>query len=198
MLSRLFRIVAGFSILLAIAGCSSPSQESSKLPKQEPLVSIMITQGAFSGPVKAPTGWVFYVEQSLPPAQGAILRGYRLVEGKIRETTLSGSYTAKVIAAIEAIDFEPFDWDSEVAIAQKRLGETLQEGEGVGIPMTHDGAEFEIVINSKRGRFRMREWNPQPFIDFYAPYSEKIDKLKRVIDTLAVYMGRKQLGVGYY
>jgi len=155
----------------------------------------MITQGAFSGPVKAPTGWVFYVEQDTLPAQGPILRGYRLVNGEIREATLSGTYTAKIIKAIEAIDFEPFDWDSEVVIAQKQLGKTLQEGEGVGIPTTRDGAEYEIVVNSKRGRFRMQEWNPNPLIDFYAPYSEKIAKLKRVIDTLAVYMGRRQLGL---
>ena len=41
----------------------------------------------------------------------------------------------------------------------------------------------------------MREWNPGPLIDFYAPYSEKIAKLKRVIDTLALYIGRKEFGL---
>jgi len=42
---------------------------------------------------------------------------------------------------------------------------------------------------------RDRKWNPYLDIEFYAPYSEKIAKLKLVIDTLASCMGHKQLGL---
>lgn len=213
------RIIAAFGVLLGVVGCSPSSRESGlipkpeakssdnstavpsldldKLPKQEPLVSIMITQGAFSGPVSALTGWVFYYVEP-DPSYGSFLRGYRLVNGKIRETTLDSTYTtAEIMKAIQAIDFKPFDWAPEEAVARERLSKTLQEDEGVAIPATLDGAEYEIIINSKHGRFCMRMWNPMPLIDFYAPYSEKIDKLKRVIDTLAVQMGRKRLNLGF-
>jgi len=117
------------------------------------------------------------------------LRGYRLVDGEIKEPRV---FSSKVLKDIEAIEFEPFDWKSEVALAKARWNETPDGKDIIRLP-AFDGAEYEIVIKSKRGRFSMREWNPFEDIDFYAPYSEKIAKLKRVIDTLALDMGRRKL-----
>ena len=204
MLSRLFRVVAGFSVLMAVAGCASHSKKTiglpDELPKGEPLISIMITRGAFrleqAGadikfvPAKSPLGWAFYVEH--PDTWRASLGGYRLEGEEIKEYR---AYSSSVLKDIEAIDFEPFELWDEVAIAKARWGET-PEGKDLVRLRTFDGAEYEIIINSKRGRFSMRERNPSEDILFYAPFSEKIAKLKRVIDTLALHMGRKQLRLG--
>jgi len=197
------RVIAAFGVLLGVAGCSA-SSDLDELPKQEPLVSIMKTEDAFSGPAKAPTGWLFYAQQAPPKVIGPFLQSFQLSQGKIVGSHLEGSASADIIEAIEAVDFEPFDWKSEAVIAEARLKEDLirqatLQGKDVAYmpPVTLDGAEYEIIINSKRGRFSMREWNPWPEIDYYAPYSEKIAKLKRVIDTLALHTGRKQLGIAW-
>jgi hypothetical protein len=181
-------------VLLFAFGCSSPSRVST-LPKQAPLFSLTVTQGAFSGPVTQTTGWLFFVEDSAP-IKGPFLSGYRLVHGEVREILSRGSASAEVVAAIEAIDLEPFDWKTEVEAANARFVKSFEgKDEGMTAPMTLDGAEWELTIITKHGRFSMREWNPGPQIDFYAAHSEKISKLKRVIDTLALYEGRTKLGI---
>jgi len=193
MLSKIYRVVAGFGVLVALAGCASYSKKTiglpDELPEGEPLISIMMTGRALIEAPKSPTGWVFFVHR--PDTQAASLRGFRLVEGKIEESRV---FSSRVLKEIEAIDFEPFELGDELALATARWKETPEGKEWVRL-RTFDGAEYEIIINSKRGRFSMREWNPSQDILFYAPYSEKIAKLKRVIDTLALHMGRKQLGL---
>jgi hypothetical protein len=187
MFSRVIRVIAATVVLVGVAGCASSSRKADELPLEGPFVSIMITRTAFSGTAKYPHGWIFCVINRGTPE--AFLRGYRLAGGKIRENRV---FSAKVIKDIEAIDFEPFDWKSEAAIAHARWEET-PEGKEVIRLSAFDGAEYDIVINSKRGHFGMREWNPD--INYYASCSEKIAKLKRVLDTLAFHMGRKQLGL---
>ena len=194
------RVIAAFGVLLGVAGCASLFQdpESDRLPKQEPLVSVMITNVALTKTPKAPTGWAFYVRQE-PSMTGQepfrYMDGYHVTEGIICERTGGGYPSSEALEAIEAIDFEPFDWKSEAAIAEARWKKAFEGKEKPTRYFTTDGAEYEIVINSKRGKFSMQEWNPWPEIVFYAPYSEKIAKLQRMIETLASYMGRTQLGL---
>ena len=124
-----------------------------------------------------------------------ILYGYDLRGGNIHASISGGWESKEVVEAIDEIDFEPFDWKSEAAIADARRDKALQGETVVVSPFAFDGAEFEIIINNKRGRFCMREWNPGIQIKCYAPYSEKIAKLKRVIDTLALYAGLNMFGL---
>jgi len=190
------RVIAAFGVLLGVAGCASlfQDQELDRLPKQEPLVSLMITESALTRNPKAPTGWAFYAHPETPRTT---LHCYELLDGEITKRHLGGFAAARAIEAIEAIDFEPFDWKTEAAIAETRWEKAFEGKEQPVRYNVFDGAEYEIVINSKRGKFSMREWNPYPDIEFYAPYSEKIAKLKLVIDTLALHIGRTQLKLGY-
>ena len=102
------KLALSFAVILALAGCASQPQKAT-LPRQRPLFSLTVTQGAFSGPENAVTGWFFFVEESAP-IKGPFLCGYHLVRGEVRETLSTGSSSAKVVAAIDAIDFEPFNW----------------------------------------------------------------------------------------
>ena len=197
MFPKVIRVIAAFGILLGLVGCSSYPEKPEGLPKEEPLFSVMITQSALTRLGEGANGWAFYVKRDPyvtrePSDTYPVLYVYHLREGEIDDFIgFSGLTSEEVVKAIEAIDFEPFDWKSEAAIADARRTKALPDETRL---ITFDGAEYEIIINSKQGRFLMREWNPWLEIEYYAPYSEKIAKLKRVIDTLALYVGRSKLG----
>jgi len=192
MFSRVIRVIAGFGVLLGLVGCASYPEKPDGLPKEEPLFSVMMTQSALTSLGKGPNGWAFYVKRE-PPNMHPVLCVYHLWEGEIDERMGFGGWdSGEVVKSIEAIDFEPFDWKTEAAIAEARRDAALPEETRL---LTFDGAEYEIIINCKRGRFCMREWNPDLPLYYYAPYSEKIAKLQRVIDTLALYVGRHKLGL---
>ena len=73
--------------------------------------------------------------------------------------------------------------------------EAKQRGEDYLHLGSRDGAEWEIVIVTRSGRFSVRTWNPGSSFDLYAEHSENLARLKTVIDLLAQYYGRLKLGL---
>lgn len=182
---------------LALSGCSSSRVGLAKteLPEGELLVSIELIEGALSGRPQGRTGFFFYVEDS-PGIAGPRLTGYLYINGEIRDLFGGGSGSASVIKSIRAVGLEPFDFMAEVSSTAARLNaEAEARGERFIGPMVLDGAKYEIVVHTPTGPFRLKEWNPGPTINTFAPHNAKIAKLKALLDILALYYGRGKFGV---
>lgn len=163
-------------------GCSP----AGRAPEGVLLASVRLTEGAFSGQTQGNTGHFYYVRDSANGA-GSRLTGYRYENGVVRERLGGASASASVVRAIRDVGLEPFDFAAELAATVER--------HDLMLPFTLDGAEYEITIRTSTGVFVLRAWNPGPTIDALAPHSEKIAKLKAVLDLLAQYCGRSQFGV---
>jgi hypothetical protein len=175
------------TLCLLLAGCTGFSfhRVFQDKPNGTLFVSIKKTEDAFSGPVKHDTGYFFYVETG-PAGFGPTLTAYHIVDGEIREVEGGGLDSQELMKAIAAVGLGPFDLKKEVQPVVSRLEkEAEQRGELMVPTFALDGAEYEIVIMTDKGRFRLREWNPGVTIDAYAAYSPKIAKLKTVLDLLA-------------
>jgi hypothetical protein len=148
--------------------------------------SIRVTEGAFSGPTQGATGYFFHLRE-MANGGGSRLTGYRYENGVRREDFGGASGSAGVVLAIREVGLEPFDFAAEVADTVAR--------DDLMLPFVLDGAEYEIAIHTSTGVFELRAWNPEPTIHAIAPHSEKIAKLKAVLDLLAQYYGRTRFGV---
>ncbi|HZP59480.1 MAG TPA: hypothetical protein VFB27_04075 [Opitutaceae bacterium] len=175
---------------LLLAGCAGIAPQ----PRGQFFASIKMMKGAFSGPTEKDTGFLFYTDDT-SDAGRPFLTGYRIKNGGM-EDVFGDSDSAKVMDAIAAVDLEPFDFKKEVEEVTDRLNkEAEKHGKNLLLPFAFDGAEYEIVIMTKKGRFALRDWNPGVAIEACAPYSPKIAKLKAVLDLLAQYYGHAHFGV---
>ena len=185
------------AILLAFSSSISLVAGSPEPQSRYPVVSLLITQSAFSGPLKDKEGWIFYsVKQS--PFPERLLLSNSFHHGQVEEDFVTGSSSgsSRVLKEIESVGLEPFDWLHELTVARDRYGEAHKYDDSIfAEPSSLDGAEWEIVVTTAKGEFRMKAWNPGPLIDFYAPCDDRIGRLKRVIDILALSRGRKELGI---
>lgn len=164
-------------------------------PSRRLLASIIITESAFKGPIRRKAGFEFHVNDA-PGLGGPFLEGEEYRDGKLVDSFDSGSRSAEDIEAIEAVGLAPFDFEREVSAVEARLKkEAEQRGEDYIHPGSRDGAEWEVVIVTRSGRFSLRAVNPGETIDVYAEHSENLAKLKAVIDLLALYYGRLRLGL---
>jgi hypothetical protein len=103
---------------------------------------------------------------------------------------VGGGFDSKeVLKAIADVGLEPFDFQKEVEKEAEHRGKQYEPF------MVLDGAEYEIVVMTDKGKFSLREWDPGYKIDTYAAYSPKIAKLKKVLDILAEYYGRLKFGI---
>ncbi len=82
------------------------------------------------------------------------------------------------------------DDESLKAALREAHAKAVARGEADPEPLVFDGAEYEILYNKGETRFKWKAWNPGVTIDFFAPYSPKIAKLKNVVDILALYYGK--------
>ena len=183
-------------IAVLLAGCTSvqPATTASA-PARTLLASIMLTESSFKGPIKRKTGFEFHVRDAEAGVVGPILEGEEYRDGRLVDSFDAGSSSARVIAAIENVGLAPFDFDREVSAVVARLGkEAEQRGEDFLVLGSRDGAEWEIVIVTRSGRFTVRTTDPGGTTEIYAEHSENLAKLKTVIDLLALYYGRLKLG----
>jgi hypothetical protein len=174
-------------IVLLISGCATcVPQIKDEVPKGEFFASMLITEGAFSGPITKKEGFVFYIEQ---PAQenvlGPFLNGYRYEKGELVEEFDQGSGAIEYIQKINQLNFVPFNYESELEKAVKEA----EKDQEVVVLHGRDGAEWELKIATKNGMFKLREWNPGGEIEMLAPYNENFRKLNLIIKILAQYYG---------
>ncbi len=198
---RVPAIVLVCAWLVALGGCTGVA-EGRRAPQARgvPLASIRLTKGAFSGESKGRTGFFFFVEQ--PTGAGEpVLTGYEYRNGGLLDAFGGGSDSTAVLRAIEAVGLEPFDFLAEVERIEKAANGLRERPEQLTDdqvflmpPFALDGAQYEIVIETKTGRMVLQEWEPGAAIDFYAPHSPRIAKLKAVLDLLARFYGRAKFG----
>jgi len=187
-------------LVLCVAACASGCASTQRhAPAADParrlLASITITKSSFDGPIRRKTGFEFHVNDA-PGAGGPFLEGEKYRDGRLVDSFDGGSGSAKVIEAIGKVGLAPFDFAQEVRTVEARLEkEAEQRGEDYIAPGSRDGAEWEIVIVTRSGRFSVRTANPGGTLDVYAGRSENLAKLKAVIDLLALYYGRLEFGL---
>ncbi len=102
--------------------------------------------------------------------------------GKLTDFIRAGS--AEVLRHIDQIAFVPFDYRAET----KRVDAI----HGGVVLLVADGATYEIRFVSGAVDYTLKVGNLMPYIDFYAPDSPKIAKLKALIDYFALVWGRAQ------
>jgi len=184
------------AICLLAAGCSTSIRDVAARPPSGTLFAeIRLTEGAFSGVEKGRSGFFFYIEEDDGIA-GPRLTGYRYVHDSLVGLLGGGSDSRDTVLALRAIGLEPFDYTAEVKSCEARIQAGAKaRGEQIMPPFVLDGAEYEIVVVTPNGRFVLKEWNPGASIDYYASHSDKIAKLKAVLDILAKYCGRLEFGI---
>lgn len=180
---RLLVLVVSVAVLV---GCAAPAHAPG--PRGKVVFSIRLTKGAFTGVPKGNTGVFFYEDDRL-------ITCYRMRDGDVIEVAGGGSdSTSALRGGLERIHFEAFDFEAELKTAAQRLEEKAKhDGTSILHLATLDGAEYEITYDFGRVSFRIQKWNPIPEIDYYAPHSEKLAKLKAVIDLFALNYGRSKL-----
>jgi hypothetical protein len=178
-------------------GCAQPpiGHITARPPQGALFAYVKVTGGLFDGRRKGDTGFFFYVENE-PGIAGPVLSGYQYQNGELRDVFGGGSDSEKTVKVIAAVGFEPFDFKSEVELVVDRLTKEAEiRGKSFRRPQVLDGAEYEIRVVTTKGDFVLREWNPGYEIEFFATHSDKIAKLKSVIDLLALDYGHLKFGI---
>ncbi len=152
-------------------------------PRGELMVSIKVIGSASAQQLKGKTGWEFYVVE-VPGVVGPMLDGFRYKDGELIDYVSSGSVSKDVVDAVNEVGLRPFDFAAAVKSAPKHMDTVVV-----------DGTNVEIKVMTPSGELRLQQWNPGATIDGYAPYSTDIGKLKKVLDILALYIGRSQMGI---
>lgn len=182
-------------ICLMVAGCTTAQRSTREEPAGTFFAEIRLTAGALSGVEKSRTGFAFYIEENDGIA-GPRLTGYRYKRGERVQTFGGGSDSADTVRALRFLGLRPFDFSAEVKLCASRLEtEAKARGEEFLPPFVLDGAEYEIVIATPDGQFRLKEWNPGFAIDYYSPHSSDIAKLKKTLDALSQYYGHLEFGI---
>ena len=182
-----------FVSLLSFSNCRvGPTKDLKIEPRGELLAYFKITEVALIGPIKRTTGYYFYVESEENVA-GPFLNGYQYQHGKIIQEFGTGSDSAAVIEAIEQIGLEPFDFEKEIMVAEEK-SKANPDPNGVWV-LSMDGTEWEIMIQTKKGKFLSRIWNPGSEFKNYARYSANIAKLEQVLRILVRYYGEATIGL---
>jgi len=180
---------------LLLAGCTTPHRSSSEEPVGTLFAEIRLTASAFFGVEKSRTGFVFYIEENNGIA-GPRLTGYRYSRGERTQVFGGGSDSARTVQALRSVGLRPFDFAAEVKSCAARLeADAKLRGEEFIPPFVLDGAEYEIVVSTPDGLFRLKEWNPGFSIDYYSSRSPDIAKLKKTLDILSLYYGHLELGI---
>lgn len=152
-------------------------------PNGEFFASIKIAERALGPELKGITGFVFY-RVDVPGVVGPMLDGYQYTDGELVDRISLGSASKRVIDEIQTVGLRPFDFAAAVKASPGR-----------GDAIVLDGAKIEIRIMTPSGELRLEQWNPGALIDGHAPHSPDIGKLKTVLDILALYVGRSQMGI---
>ncbi len=189
------KTLVAIACVLLLGGCTTPPRSASETPVGTFFAEIRLTAGAFFGVEKSRTGFAFYIEENNGIA-GPRLTGYRYKRGERIQIFGGGSDSADTVKALRSVGLRPFDFAGEVKSCAARLqAEAKARGEDFIPPFVLDGAEYEIVITSPDGPFRLKEWNPGFAIDYYASHSPDIAKLKKTLDILSQYYGHLEFGI---
>jgi len=184
-----------FIVCLLTVGCTTVQRSTREEPIGAFFAEISLTAGAFSGEEKSRTGFAFYIEENDGIA-GPRLTGYRFKRGERVQIFGGSSDSASTVAALRQIGLRPFDFAAEVKSCASRLeADAKSRGEEFIPPFVLDGAEYEIVISTPEGPFHLKEWNPGFTIDYYAPHSPAIAKLKKTLDILSQYYGHLEFRI---
>jgi hypothetical protein len=176
---RSILLLLSWLIVLTLAGCASWQPA----PSGDLLFSYRVKEGAFHGAPKHDIGTYFFWDKS----SGAIT-GYRARAGKRTEIVAGGSVESQMLLRkISEIGFESFDYDEEARNLESSNRDKFFNAPRV---LTLDGASFEIKFVFNGASFSMTRSNPRHEIDFYAPYSPKMAKLKALIDAFAQETGK--------
>jgi hypothetical protein len=168
-------------------------------PKHEGtfFASIEVMQEALADHALGTTGYFFFIQNEnseKPP----LLVGYEYDDGHLKNTFGGNPESTEVIQKLRAVGLEPFNFQKEITKTIARLNqEAKQRGEDrhyhEGIVL--DGAEYRVRIRTPSGMFSMKKWNPGYAINSYARHSKDVGKLKSVLDQLAQFSGRENLGL---
>jgi len=173
-------------LLLSVLMTTGCTTGISSKPSEKLLFSIRMTKTAFGGAVKNDTGFYFYLEDS-----GNKIAGYQMTQGK--RTNAISFDAAEFRRQIEQIAFEPFDFDAEIT----RIFSDARRGSSKGdILLVSDGAEYEIRFVYGPVDYTLKTWNAVSYIDWYAPRSPKIAKLKALLDCFELQFGRAKFELG--
>jgi hypothetical protein len=152
--------------------------------------SLRINDDGSRGP-KQRTGIFYYYEQGTPGAIGPSMTGYKLHEGKVVELSGAGSFEAgKFIEELTALPLSGFDVQAEIERTQKEL-----RARNGPMMIVADGTRYRIRYDFNGVSIDCTSWNPGSYIDWLAPYNEKLGQLKAVIDLFATQYGRRQFGL---
>jgi hypothetical protein len=89
-----------------------------------------------------------------------------------------------VIDAVNAVSLRPFDFDAVIKSSSNPIDKVVL-----------DGLKIEIRVMTPSGELRLEQWNPGYLINGHAQRSSDIEKLKKVLDILALYIGRFQMRI---
>ena len=188
---KIMKKIIPILLLLILSSCSAMHHKGLDIkPKGELFAYFRITEMAFYGPVERATGFYFYKETT--DYGGPFLNYYQYKNGVIVDSSGGGSLSEEVFDDIESIGLKPFDYEKEVKIVEEKVEKS---GGFDGYWVTADGDEWEIMIQTSKGKFLMKKWNPGTDFRNYAKYSENIKKLEKYIRRLLMYYAETKIGV---
>jgi hypothetical protein len=173
--------------MLACAALSTAAKSPPE-PPGELLASVEMVEGW--KPVERRTGWWFYAQKIHPDLAAPSVTGYEYSNGKlVRE--FGGGTEADLYDAIRQAKLEQFDMEQETEAASNRMIEA--SGAELFICGARDGARYRITFVTAAGRFQYELWNPDNTINCLAPASERLARLKVLLDLLRKFYADSRL-----
>ena len=167
------------SLTLTFAGVSLAKAPE---PEGKLLASIEIVEGF--EPVRKRTGWWFYFDES-PGLTGPSVTGVEYRNGKIFQVFGGGS-EPELFDAVYRSGIEWFDFAEEQDLVYERIAKEAEARgeEGVVVGGVRDGARSIVSLVTDKGVVRFDAWKIGVMSDILAPKSEKMARLKKVLDQL--------------
>ena len=176
-------------LVLTFAGATALAKPPTEPPGRL-LVSIEMREGW--QPIKKRTGYWFYAQPMTGNLAGPLVTGYEYRDGK-RVDEFGGGAEPDLVAAIEQLSLQSFDFDTEVAAARRRLAAKATDSGHIEVCGVRDGARWEVTVHSPTGKFRLDAWNPGATADCLAPHSEKLASLDKLFDLLRAFYADAKL-----
>ncbi len=159
-------------------------------PPGELLASVEMLEGW--KPIKRRTGWWFYAHKSHSDVVAPLVTGYEYSDGKlVRE--FGGGTESELYDAIRHAKLEQFDREQEAGAANERLMEAASAKDDIFVCGARDGARYRITFATESGTFQYELWNPDNTISCLAPASDRLARLKVLLDLLRKFYADSRL-----
>lgn len=157
-------------------------------PPGELLASVEMLEGW--KPIERRTGWWFYAHKGHPDLAAPSITGYEYSNGKLVHE-FGGGTAGGLYEAIRQAKLEQFDMEQEAGIATERMIEAA--GDELFVCGARDGARYRITFVTAAGTFQYELWNPHNTISCLAPASERLARLKVLLDLLREFYADSKL-----